>query len=270
MNTHLLTAERQTKIRSLLAQDGRVLAARLAETFGVSEDTVRRDLREMAEAGLCQRVYGGAVPMAPFGGSLSERQHVRTDGKSALAAAVATSIAPGSVVFLDAGSTNLAIAGRLPEEAGLTVITNAPAIATALLERGGIETILLGGRVDPVTGGCFGAKALADADRFRPDVLVLGACGVDAAAGITSHVFEEAEFKAALAAGSRQVLVAATTDKIGTAAAYAVLPPGGISTLFVEADCPAALLAPFRAAEVTIVTAGAEAPSATGRRRSRT
>lgn len=269
MDTNLLTSERHARIRALLAQDGRVLAARLAETFRVSEDTVRRDLREMAEAGLCQRVYGGAVPAAPFEGPLSERRGRAVERKSALAAAIAAEIEPGSLLFIDAGSTNLAIAEQLAEDNGLTVVTNAPVIACALLDRRGIETILLGGRVDQVSGACFGPKAMADAERFRPDVLVLGACGVDATQGVTSHVFEESELKAAIAARSRQVFVAATNDKLGTAAAYGVIPPARISFLFVEHDCQSDVLAPFEASDMKIVRAAPESQPIATRRRAR-
>lgn len=269
MEPQLLTFERQAQIRALLARDGRVLAAGLAEIFRVSEDTVRRDLREMADAGLCQRVYGGAVPAAPDEGSLSERRGKALGRKGALAIAVARTIEPGSMLFIDAGSTNLAVAEALPENSRLTVVTNAPAIACVLLERRGFETILLGGRVDPQTGACFGPKALADAALFRPDVLVLGACGVDAEHGVTGHVFEESELKAAIASRSRQILVAATTDKLGTASPYGVVPVERISLLFVEHDCPAELLAPFQTAGTPIRHADpepADAPAPTRRR----
>lgn len=267
----LLTLERQERIRALLASDGRVLAADLADRFGVSEDTVRRDLRELADAGQCQRVYGGAVPAAPREGNLSERQRIGTSRKSALAKALAQTVEPGALLFIDAGSTNLAIAEALPEDCGLTVVTNAPSIASALMERSGIETILLGGRVDRGTGACLGPKAMADAALFRPDILVLGACGVDAEQGVTSHVLEEAELKAEIASRAARILVAATTDKLGTASSYRVVPTERISLLFVENDCPASLLAPFKRRGTAICHAGPEPAdaAAANRRRAR-
>jgi DeoR/GlpR family transcriptional regulator of sugar metabolism len=264
MDSHLLTSERQARIRTLLAQEGRVLAAPLAKRFNVSEDTVRRDLRDLAQAGLCRRVYGGAVPYAPSEGSLSERRHLAPARKAALARAIAAEIQPGTLLFIDAGSTNLAVAEALAVDAGLTVVTNAPLIACALLERRGIETILIGGRIDAETGACFGPKALADAERFRPDVLILGACGIDADEGVTGHVFEECELKAALASRSRRIFVAATNDKIGTAAPYAVIATDKISVLFVETDCDPDSMAAMAARGVAIVRA---APDDAGPRR---
>src|SRR6478735_8994127 len=131
----LLLQERQSAISRKLQTHGRVLAAELAAEFGVSEDTVRRDLREMAAAGLCERVYGGALPVSPAGGSLNRRAGIARDRKLALATAAVSQIATGSMVFFDAGSTNLAIATALPMDLPLTAATNAPAIAAALMEK---------------------------------------------------------------------------------------------------------------------------------------
>ncbi len=109
-----LLRERQGVISERLRLNGRVLATELALEFGVSEDTVRRDLREMAAAGLCERVYGGALPVSLTAhGSLTQRIGFAADRKQALARAAAKQIAAYSTVFFDAGSTNLAIANAL-------------------------------------------------------------------------------------------------------------------------------------------------------------
>ncbi|GGE20956.1 DeoR family transcriptional regulator [Aureimonas endophytica] len=255
----LLTEQRRAAIAERLTRDGRVVASALAEMFRVSEDTVRRDLREMAAAGLCRRVYGGALPLAPGAGSLKARSADRPGPKAALGRALAAAVPAGALVFLDAGSTNLAVAEALPGEAGLTVVTNAPAIAAVLAEMPGIECFVLGGRLDPRTGACLGGQTVREAERFRPAVAIIGACGVDAEAGITAHNFEEAELKAAVAARSARILVAATSDKLGTAAPFGVAPADWIGTLFVEADCAPERLAPFAARGLAIVRAEAEA-----------
>ncbi len=258
MDSVLLTAQRQSLIREWLARDGRVVAARLAQTFGVSEDTVRRDLRELAAGGHCRRVYGGALPFAPDGGSLTRRLASEPDRKRRLGEAVAALVEPGTTLFVDAGSTNLRVAETLPEGAGLRVVTNAPAIACALQDRSGIEVHLLGGRLDPVTGACTGTQTVRDAARFRPSLLVLGACGLDPDAGVTAHDLDEAELKSALAAGAREIVVAATLDKFGSAASYNVVPAAALTTLVAEHDCPAETLAPFAALGVRVVRAAPE------------
>lgn len=110
--------ERQRHILEHLTRTGRVLAVDLAKQFRISEDTARRDLRELAAAGLCQRVYGGALPLSTASGTIMQREGEQTIRKAALgrtgASLVARIMQPHEVLFLDVGSTNLAIARVLP------------------------------------------------------------------------------------------------------------------------------------------------------------
>ncbi|NHZ37380.1 DeoR/GlpR family DNA-binding transcription regulator [Massilia rubra] len=255
----LLLQERHALILQRLQSDGRVLAPDLAQWLQVSEDTIRRDLRDLAAAGLCQKVYGGALrmplPAAP-GGTPAQRRSAQADRKARLATAAAPCVAPGSVLFIDAGSTNLAIAQALGE-ARLTVITNAPAIAAALIDKALIELIVIGGRIHAETGASIGATALRDLELISPDLYILGACGVDAQAGISAIHYEEAEFKRRVAALSKAVLVATTSDKVGTAAPYAVLAASSLTELVVEHDIDARQFDAFAARGVRVRRAAA-------------
>jgi DeoR/GlpR family transcriptional regulator of sugar metabolism len=254
---NLLLKERHALIQQRLLAEGRVLALDLAAQLNVSEDTIRRDLRDLAAAGLCTRVYGGALPLAPAaGGTLSERRAEAPDRKWRLAQAAVTLVRANSVLFFDAGSTNMAIAEALPD-LPLTVATNAPGIAVALLERPNIEVILIGGRLDRGAGASLGAKALRDAEQIRADLCFLGACGVDADAGITAFSYEDAEFKRAVAGMSKAVLVAATSAKLGTAAPFTVLPASHLGHLVVEHDADPARLDAFALLGVQILRANA-------------
>ncbi|WP_295992129.1 DeoR/GlpR family DNA-binding transcription regulator [Rugamonas sp.] len=264
----LLLQERHAFILECLQVDGRVLAPDLAARLKVSEDTIRRDLRDLAAAGLCQKVYGGAlrsaapVPPAPNDGTLGQRRGHRVAAKSQLALAAATLIRPGMVLFIDAGSTNLGIAAALPEVA-LTVVTNAPAIAAALVDRAQVELIVVGGRVDRAAGASFGAAALRDIDMLRPDLFCLGACGVDAAAGITAFQYEEALFKRRVAEASKAVLVAATGDKLATAAPYQVLAAARLTHLVVEHDADRAWTDAYADLGTLVLRAAAPTPHST-------
>ncbi|WLR92309.1 DeoR/GlpR family DNA-binding transcription regulator [Shinella zoogloeoides] len=252
----LLLGERQDLIRTRLDLSGRVIAAELAQELGVSEDTIRRDLREMAASGLCRRVYGGALRVSHAAArTMNERMAVGGERKAALARAAAALIPAGATVFLDAGSTNLALARALPAGSDLTVITNAPAIAAALLERD-ITTIQLGGLIDPDVGGAIGAKAMRDAEAFRPDILVLGVCGIDVEAGVTAYTFEDAEFKRFLASRTKTVLVAITNDKLSTAAPYSVVPLSRVARAVIEADADETEAAALTAAGIETLRAG--------------
>lgn len=251
----LLLGERQDLIRARLDLSGRVIATELAQELGVSEDTIRRDLREMAASGLCRRVYGGALRLSQASATMNERMTIAAERKAALARTAAGLIPAGATVFLDAGSTNVALARALPAGAGLTVATNAPAVAAALIERD-IATIQLGGLIDPRSGAAIGAKALRDAEALRPDMLVLGVCGIDPDAGITASSFEEAEFKRFLASRSHAVIVIVTNDKLSTAAPYSVVPLSRVASAVIEADADETEAAALAAAGIETFRAG--------------
>lgn len=230
----LLPQQRQGLILERLLAQGRVLAVDLARELEVSHDTIRRDLREMAAAGMCQRVYGGALPLSPDHGPLARRRGLEPARKAALARAAIALIEPGQLLFLDAGSTNLAIAEALPADYRLTVATNAPAIAARLAEREDLQLIVIGGRVDPRIGASLGRAATRDAEALRSDLYFLGVCGADGDAGVSALDYEDAQFKQAVAAASRAVVAAVTDDKLGTAARYPVLAADALHALAIE------------------------------------
>ncbi len=247
----MLTAQRQQLIKDELSSQGRVYARDLAQRFGLSEDTLRRDLRKLAAAGICQRVYGGAV--APDAGPLHQRHQHLSDEKQRLAAAAVQLITPGQTILIDAGSTNTAIARALPADMDLTLITNAPDIATIVAGRGDMRLIVLGGVFDPQTGACMGPTTRAEVASLRADLFFLGSCGVSAAQGVTAFDAETAALKQAMHAASDQVVIVATSDKLGTAAPFRVLPAADIATLVIGEDAPGA--AALAALGVPCVTA---------------
>lgn len=229
----MLAEERLDQIRDLLSADGRVLANALAARFNVSEDTIRRDLRELARIGVCRRVYGGALLLTPDHGSLAARAGAQSDEKAALAGLAVTLVGEGQTVFIDAGSTNLAIAQALPREKRLTVVTNAPAIAVALSDHPNHGVIVLGGAYEQSKGACLGPQTVREISQIFADVFVLGACGVDAGIGVTALDAGEAEVKRAMIAQSSVLLIAATRDKLGTIAPFRLAETARIDHLVV-------------------------------------
>jgi DeoR/GlpR family transcriptional regulator of sugar metabolism len=229
-----MTSERLSDIEARLARDGRVVAAELARLYETSEDTIRRDLRALAAEGRCRRVYGGALPVTATRGPVSARAKLVPAAKAALGAALARLAEPGMTVFIDAGSTTLACAERL-EGRGVTVVTHAPAIAAALVEREGLRLVTIGGQVDREVGAALGTGVLVALETIRLDLFLLGACGVDAEAGITAHYAEDAAVKRLVAARSRRVAVAADRGKLGTAAPFSVIALAACDHLCIEA-----------------------------------
>src|ERR1700691_2377002 len=131
-------AIRKNEIESRLQRGLSVNATALAKEFLVSEDAIRRDLRALAAEGRCKRVYGGALPVSPASGLLTERVAVQSSEKILLARIGARLIHPRGLIFLDGGSTNLALVAELPETKFLTVATNSVPVANAVLNRKGL------------------------------------------------------------------------------------------------------------------------------------
>src|SRR4051812_11826296 len=146
----LLGAERREVILRRLQTDGKVRAARLSEELGVSLDTVRRDLAELAAAGLVRRVHGGALPPAsPGPSSFKERLPDDVDAKGAIAEAAVALVRRGDVVAVSGGTTILEFARRLPDDLEATVVTTGPDVAVALADHPGLTVDVIGGRRPP-------------------------------------------------------------------------------------------------------------------------
>lgn len=254
MSDDIPMARRET-IADRLARGQSVIAATLADEFGVSEDAIRRDLRALAAEGRCRRVYGGALPLAPGGLPMAARIGADRSAKQALARAAAATIKRGELLFLDAGSTNLALCEFLPEDAGLTVATNSIDIAAAVLLRTDVQLIMIGGPVNPVVGGCVEAGAVAAVAQMNIDRLFLGACAVSAKSGVSAVEISDASFKRALLSASRDCLVLATTDKLDTRAPHRIAAIKDVSCLVVEHDAPKAQLTALAKTGVTILKA---------------
>lgn len=242
----MLTDQRHQLILDRLAAKGSVLAGELASHFGVSEDTVRRDLRELAKAGQCRRVYGGAVAAAPFAAApIGLRGGHAVEEKARLASAAAALLSGKQTLFIDGGSTNTAIAKAIPRDLELTIATNSLGVASALSDHPLVDLIVLGGRFVRDLGTCVGADTLAAIEQLGADLFFLGSCGLDASRGVTAFDSAEAEVKRAMARNSAGIVIAVTNDKLATTAPYRVAGAEAIRHLVVEKTAPAAILADF-------------------------
>ena len=232
----MLVGERRDLLLARLAADGKVLAKDVAAELGVSEDSIRRDLRDLAAAGLCQRVYGGALPVSPAVADYASRTAIAVDGKDRVAAIAAGLVRPGSTVILDGGTTTLAVANALPKDLEATVVTHSPTVAVALLGHPGIEVFLLGGRLFRHSAVTCGAAAAEAAQAISADVFLLGVTGVHPDAGLTTGDAEEAAMKRTLARRAADTYVLASAEKLGAASRFTVLPFADIAGVITDAD----------------------------------
>ncbi|SDK68339.1 DeoR/GlpR family DNA-binding transcription regulator [Streptomyces indicus] len=252
----MLAAERRDHLLGLLTREGKIVAKDVAADLGISEDSVRRDLRDLAAEGLCQRVYGGALPVSPAVVDYAARQAVTPDGKRKVAAVAAALVPPGGAVILDGGTTALAVARALPRDLACTVITHSPTITAALIDHPKAELYLLGGRIFKHSAVACGAAAVEAAQNVSADLCLLGVTGVHAEAGLTTGDAEEAAMKRALAARAADTYVLASSEKIGTASRFRVLPWSEVSGLITDADPDHETVEAVRALGVEIMAAG--------------
>lgn len=249
----MLAAQRRDFLLERLERDGRLVARDLAVELGVSEDSVRRDLRELAAAGLCQRVYGGALPVSPAIADLGVRREVAVESKLRVAAAAARLVRPGCTAIIDGGTTAIAVAAALPRDLRATVVTHSPSVAVALGEHHDIEVYLLGGRLFRHSMVSCGAAAVEAAQAVTADLFLLGVTGVHHEAGLTTGDADEAAMKRALARRAADTFVLASAEKVGAASRFAVLPLADVTAVVTDATGAAA--DELAAAGVALVTA---------------
>jgi DeoR/GlpR family transcriptional regulator of sugar metabolism len=250
----MLAAQRRDLLVERLRTDGRLVAKDLAAELGVSEDSVRRDLRELAAAGLCQRVYGGALPVSPAIADHAGRERVEPASKERVAVAAARLVAPGSTVIFDGGTTALAVVRALPLDLDATVVTHSPTVAAALVDHRDVEVFLLGGRLFKHSLVTCGAAAVEAAQAVTADVFLLGVTGVHHEAGLTTGDADEAAMKRALARRAADTYVLASAEKIGAASRFAVLPLTEVTAVVTDADPGSAAVRDLVASGVELVS----------------
>ncbi|WP_432056895.1 DeoR/GlpR family DNA-binding transcription regulator [Streptomyces sp. bgisy022] len=209
--------ERQQAIMRLARESGRVDVVSLAEEFQVTAETIRRDLKTLDRAGLVRRVHGGAIPVGrlDFEPDLAERETTAADEKDRIAKAALVEIPADGTVIVDAGSTIARLAGALPVELSLTVVTHSLPIAARLADHPGLQLHLVGGRVRHRTRAAVDAWALRAYGEIRADVLFVAANGFSPEHGLTTPDLAEAAVKRAAMAAARRVVLLADSSKHG-------------------------------------------------------
>ncbi|HCV17940.1 MAG TPA: decarboxylase [Alteromonas sp.] len=223
--------QRQLLLTERLQINGKLVCSELAEEFGVSEHTIRRDIIELSKLGICKKVYGGAIVVSPAQGSIAERASKIEHEKRLIAQAAIKLISPGSTIFLDSGTTNLAIVHSLPSEINITLITNSIPIANEALRLPNIELILLGGKVTKSVGGALNADAQSELSKMFIDMCFIGICAFSPEHGITGFNYDDACFKRALVKQSGQLIAAVSHEKYETIAKHKVVGLEGVSDL---------------------------------------
>jgi DeoR/GlpR family transcriptional regulator of sugar metabolism len=249
-----LSAERRARLLDQLQATGRLVTSDVAAGSGVSVDTIRRDLVALEELGQARRVHGGAVLHSSLPRSFRERTRDAGARTGELAQLIVNRLRPGQVVGLDAGTTGVEIARRIPLELELTVVTTSPPAAVALEHHTRLAVVQVGGVLDLTWMAVTGAEAVDAIGAFRLDVAILGACAVHPEAGVTTSSLGEVETKRAWIRAGAEVIVPAGPEKIDRVAPFVVCPLGELSVLVCSDELPDRSRRRYRRSGVALLT----------------
>lgn len=216
----MLREERLQYILKCLDTNQRLSSIELSEELGVSDDTIRRDLNEMASLGLLKKVHGGAIPIipkAPAPLKLAERVAYAQAEKQLIAQKALRLFEDGLTIILDNGSTNMLIAKSLPQALVATIFTNSLPIAQILCDHPNLEVIFVGGKINKNAQVAEGSAATATLSKIRADLCIVGVCSIHPKIGVTTPYWEEGLVKQKMVEVSEKVIATAWRDKFNTA-----------------------------------------------------
>lgn len=228
----LFREERLHQIFGLLEADNRVEVAALSSRFGVSEDTIRRDLRELENRGVALKTHGGALRRLAAPRSFENRLEYATYFKSIIGETAASLVEDGDCLLIDSGTTALSLASSLTIEHG-KVLTNSLEVAKIISEKTSLELIVLGGKWDPLHQ-LIGPSTIEQVTKYRVDKLFLGMAGLDSQHGITAPSEDEASVKRAMLSIAKQVIGLADHTKLGEVSFAYVAPAARINVLITD------------------------------------
>ncbi|MBB5721957.1 DeoR family glycerol-3-phosphate regulon repressor [Loktanella ponticola] len=208
------TEARHTEILARARDKGKVSATSLATHMGVAVQTIRRDLRQLSDAGLLERVHGGAVlPSGTRNIGYDDRRALNRDAKARIAAKAALLIPDNASLFLNIGTTTEALARALRNHRNLKVVTNNLNVAMTLADVRGCEIVVAGGVLRPSDGGLVGDLAAIAISRFKVDIAVIGASAIDLDGDLLDFDPEEIRVSQAIITAARKTMVIADKAK---------------------------------------------------------
>lgn len=235
---------RLTEIVELARAEGRVTVEDLAARFGVTAQTIRRDLADLDAEGQIERVHGGAVLRSgTVNIAYRQRRALQADEKHAIGRACAASVPDGASVFLAIGTTVEAVAEDLARRGALMAVTNNLNVANILMAGADTQVIVTGGRVRRADGGLTGTLAAAAARQFRVDIAIIGCSALDPSGDLLDFDIDEVGVSRALIEQARKTWVVADHSKLTRTAPARIASLAEVDTLFTDRPLPDALAA---------------------------
>jgi DeoR family transcriptional regulator of aga operon len=236
------TSERRQQISTLVRERGSVQVAPLAERFGVSMQTIRKDLRFLAFRGVMERSYGGAIRADAVNvvaePAVETKRSSHASEKARIGKLAAAMVSPGESIVLDSGTTTLQIARFLPDDEDITVLTNDLDIVAALATKERIAVVVLGGTLRRKNMAFYGAQTMGALDDLHVDKLFLGVDGFDVERGISTHYEPEAMLNRKMVQAAGQVIAVTDRSKFGRVCLHRIISLGEIDHLVTDGNVP--------------------------------
>ena len=232
----MLAAERRNRILTKLTLTGKVIVSELSEEFGVTEETIRRDLEKLDEEGLAHKTYGGAVSAKRdlLDLPLNVRKNVSVTEKQQIAALCAEKVKDGSIIMLDSSSTAIFIVKQLKSRQNLTVITNSVEILLELSDMKGWNVISTGGSLKEGALALVGPAALHTIANYHADISICSAKGIDVDFGISESNDADAEIKRVMLSSASEKILALDSTKFDKRSFVRVCPIRNIDLLITD------------------------------------
>ena len=237
------TSQRRLQISELVRQHGSVQVASLAQRFGVSMQTVRKDLRYLAERGVMARAYGGAIDSSVVGTSATSEPHYEAkrtshlDEKRRIGQRAAALVKAGDTIAIDSGTTAIQLAESLPN-IEITVVTNDFGVLGALAPKNNINIVMLGGELRRKNMAFYGGLTVEALDALHVDMLFLGVDGLDLERGITTHYEPEAMLNRKMVEAARVVVAITDSSKFGKICLHRIVPASDLNVLITDRGAP--------------------------------
>ncbi|WP_345949284.1 DeoR/GlpR family DNA-binding transcription regulator [Mucilaginibacter sp. PAMB04274] len=245
--------ERQQHIIEQLRLNDQVNYQELAVKLNTSEDTVRRDIRELADAGLITRVKGGAQPKAILPVTYQEREVYAHAEKCAIARKTAKLFKEGQIVVLDGGTTPFLIVSYLPRDIRLTIITHSYPIANLTFDFPNVDLIFAGGKASKKSKVSTGVDVLKKYETLNADISVLGVHSLHLDHGITDPILEEADVKTRISEMSDQLIVVPTAEKLNSISTVQICKIEAIDLMVTDLEPDDILLQSFQNAGIKLI-----------------
>jgi DeoR family transcriptional regulator of aga operon len=236
------TSQRRLQISELVRQHGSVQVTSLAHQFGVSAQTVRKDLRYLAERGVMARAYGGAIDSGAMGNAPAEpnyeaKRTTHLDEKRRIGVRAAALINPGDTVVIDSGTTAIQLAEAVPDM-DITVVTNDFGVLSALTPKSSINLVMLGGELRRRNMAFYGGLTVEALDELHMDKLFLGVDGFDLERGITTHYEPEALLNRKMVEAAREIIVITDSSKFGKVCLHRIISVAALNVLITDTGAP--------------------------------